>query len=147
MGLNGSSDPSKGLPFPLGCWVLPASAVWAWTWQDNFLVWVRRIEVVSHQDTSCWVFRTWHLLVGSPKLTAMIETKPCLRHVYILRKIFLIRRFAEDRLNQEERDEPEYPNPRLTLKCSHSFAALPIEWCKETVSWMLTLYPRVVLDT
>ena len=72
MGRNGSSNHSKGLPSPLGCWVLPTSSVWVCAWQNNILAWVRRMEVVSHQDTSCWIFRPLHLLVVSPKLIVLV---------------------------------------------------------------------------
>ena len=55
--LNGSSDSRKELSSPLGCWVLSASVMWACSWQNNILEWVRRMKVVSRRDTFCWVFR------------------------------------------------------------------------------------------
>ena len=30
--------------------------MWACEWLDNICAWVRKVKVVPHQDTSCWVF-------------------------------------------------------------------------------------------
>ena len=53
---------------------------------------------------------------------------------------------SKDRLGQEGRDEPEYPNPGVALRWPHP-CSLPIEWSSRGCPPNVNLRPRVVLDT
>ena len=92
-----------------------ASVVWTCEWQNNILAWVRRVKVVSHQNTSLWVFRPLHLLVVNPKLIILFETRLCLLQTD-WRKSSLYWKLIKDMQQLGGRDEPEYPNSGLALR-------------------------------
>ena len=103
------------------------------------------MKVVSHQDTSCWVF--------SPNTFSPVEHThlPCPNSGQAY--------FGQTEENptykggwwkigyhQEGRDEPEYPNPRLALRWPHP-CSLPIEWGSWGCPSNVNLRLLVVLDT
>ena len=119
--------------------------MWACEWLDNICALVRRMKVVSHQNTSCWVF--------SPNTFKPVKYthQTCLNWEQANS-----RQTGENPpykggwwkigYHQEGRDESEFSKPGLALNWSHP-CSLPIKWGSVGCPLNINLRPRVVLDT